>query len=141
MSGKAFLDTNVLVYAATGREAHPPKFRRARELVATADIGISTQVIGEFVDNVQKARKMPRPLTVDEVAQWVEWLFHFPLVEVDRHVVESALVVQRRYRLRYWDCQIIAAAERLGADVIYSEDLSHGQVYGSVRCENPFQVN
>ena len=64
MSAKAFLDTNVLVYAATGREAHPPKFRRAREIVASADVGISTQVIGEFVDNVQKARKMPRPLTL-----------------------------------------------------------------------------
>ena len=88
MSGKVFLDTNVLIYAATGREAHPPKFRRAREIVASADVGISTQVIGEFVDNVQKARKMPRPLTVDEVAEWVEWLFRFPLVEVDREVVE-----------------------------------------------------
>ena len=52
MSGKVFLDTNVLIYAATGREAHPPKFRRAREIVASADVGISTQVIGEFVDNV-----------------------------------------------------------------------------------------
>lgn len=141
MSGKAFLDTNVLIYAATGREAHPPKFRRAREIVATAEVGISTQVIGEFVDNVQKARKMPRPLTVDEVAEWVEWLFRFPLVEVDRHVVESALIVQRRYQLGYWHCQIIAAAQRLGADVLFSEDLSHGQVYGSVRCENPFQLN
>ena len=57
MSGRVFLDTNVLIYAATGREAHPPKFRRAREIVASADVGISTQVIGEFVDNVQKARE------------------------------------------------------------------------------------
>lgn len=141
MNGKVFLDTNILLYAATGRDAHPPKFRRAREIVASADVGISTQVIGEFVDNVQKARRMPRPLTADEVAEWVEWLFRFPLVEVDRHIVESALIVQRRYQLRYWDCQIIAAAERLGADILYSEDLSHGQVYGSVRCENPFQLN
>ena len=141
MSGKVFLDTNVLIYAAAGREAHPPKFRRAREIVASADVGISTQVIGEFVDSVQKARKMPRPLTVDEVAEWMEWLFRFPLVEVDREVVESALIVQRRYQLRYWDSQIVAAAERLGADVLYTEDLSHGQMYGSVRCENPFRSN
>ena len=33
---------------------------------------------------------------------------------------------------------IIAAAERLRARVIYSEDLNHGQTYGSVRVENPF---
>ena len=33
---------------------------------------------------------------------------------------------------------IIAAAERLGAKVLYSEDLNHGETYGSVRVENPF---
>ena len=84
---------------------------------------------------------MPRPLTVDEVAEWVGWLVRFPLVEVDRQVVESALIVQRRSQLRYWDSQIVAAGERLGADVLYSEDLNHGQIYGSVRCENPFRSN
>jgi predicted nucleic acid-binding protein len=40
-----------------------------------------------------------------------------------------------------WDSQIVAAAERLGADVLYSEDLNHGQTYGAVRCENPFRSN
>ena len=44
----------------------------------------------------------------------------------------------RRYQLSYWDGAIIAAAERLGARVLYSEDLNHGQTYGSVRVENPF---
>ena len=84
---------------------------------------------------------MPRPLTVDEAADWVGRLFRFPLVEVDRQIVETALIVQRRYQLRYWDSQIVAAAERFGADVLYSEDLNHGQIYGSVRCENPFRSN
>jgi predicted nucleic acid-binding protein len=140
MSGKAFLDSNVLIYAATGRDAYPDKFRRAREIVSRSEIGISTQVIGEFVDNVQKPKMRP-PLTAAQTADWVERLLAFPLVEVDRHVVESALIVQRRYHLRYWDSQIIAAAERFGAAVIYSEDLGHGQTYSTVRCENPFIHN
>ena len=58
-------------------------------------------------------------------------LFRLPLIEVDRQIVETALIVQRRYQLSYWDSQIVAAAERLGADVLYSEDLNHGQIYGS----------
>ncbi len=62
MSGKAFLDSNILIYAATGHDAYPAKFRRAREIVSGDEIGISTQVIGEFVHNVQK-RKMRRPLS------------------------------------------------------------------------------
>jgi predicted nucleic acid-binding protein len=141
MSGRAFLDSNILIYAATGRDAYPEKFRRAREIVAGDEIGISTQVIGEFVSNVQKPKRMARPLSSSETAFWVNTLFRLLIIEVDRQIVETALVVQGRYKLSYWDSQIIAAAERLGADVLYSEDLSHGQVYGSVRCENPFRSN
>lgn len=115
MSGRVFLDSNILVYAATGREAYPEKFRRARAIVAHENIGISLQVIGEFVNNVRKSKI--------------------------RQIVESALVLQRRYKIGYWDSQIIAAAERFDAEILYSEDLSHTQNYGAVRCENPFRNN
>jgi predicted nucleic acid-binding protein len=141
MSGKAFLDSNIIIYAATGQDAYPAKFRRAKEIVSGDEIGISTQVIGEFVHNVQRPKRMRRPLTPAETAIWVDALFQLPLVEIDRQIVETALIVQQRYQLNYWDSQILAAAERLGADVLYSEGLSHGQTYGSVRCENPFRSN
>jgi predicted nucleic acid-binding protein len=141
MSGKAFLDSNIIIYAATGRDAYPEKFRRAREIVLEGEIGISTQVIGEFVSNVQKPKRMARPLSAAETAFWVSALFRLPIIEIDRLIVETAMIVQRRYQLSYWDSQIVAAADRLGAAVLYSEDLSHGQMYGSVRCENPFRSN
>ena len=141
MSGRAFLDSNIIIYAATGQDAYPEKFRRAREIVLGGEIGISTQVIGEFVSNVQKPKRMARPLSPAETAFWVNALFRLPVIEVDRLIVETAMIVQGRYRLSYWDSQIVAAADRLGAGVLYSEDLSHGQMYGSVRCENPFRSN
>ncbi len=139
MSGRVFLDSNVWIYAATGREAYPEKFARARGIIERENIGVSTQVIGEFVSNVRNAKKMRRPLSADETADWVERLFEFPCVDVDRQIVESALLTQQRYKLSYWDSQIIAAAESLGADILYSEDLNHQQNYGSLRCENPFR--
>ena len=141
MSGRAFLDSNIIIYAATGRDAYPEKFRRAREIVLGGEIGISTQVIGEFVSNVQKPKRMARPLSTAETAFWVSALFRLPVIEIDRLIVETAMIVQGRYQLSYWDSQIVAAADRLGADVLYTEDLSHGQMYGSVRCENPFRSN
>ncbi len=140
MSGKAFLDSNILIYAATAQDSYPAKFHCAKEIVVGDEIGISTQVIGEFVHNVQKPKRMRR-LSPAETAIWVDALLQLPLVEVDRQIVLSALIVQQRYQLSYWDSQIVAAAERLGADVLYSEDLSHGQTYGSFRCENPFRSN
>lgn len=141
MSAKVFLDSKVWIYAATGRDEYPAKFQRAREIVETADLGVSTQVVGEFVNAVQKLKKMRRALTPDETVKWVEQMFIFPLVEVDRQIVESALFIQRRYQIGYWDSQIIASAERFGAEVLLSEDLSHTQKYGSLRCENPFVEN
>ncbi len=139
MSAKVFLDSNVWIYAATGRDEYPVKCRRAREIVETSDLGVSTQVVGEFINAVQKPKKMRRALMPDETDEWVKQMSVFPLVEVDRQVVESALFIQRRYRIGFWDSQIIAAAERFGAEVLLSEDLSHTQKYGGLRCENPFR--
>ena len=138
MNGRVFLDTNVLIYAASSRGL-PAKFARAEEIMAKEDFAISTQVVGEFVRNVQSPKKMSPPLSDDEIHHWVNRLFEFPVVTIDREIILDAMVLQRRYRIDFWDSQIIAAARRSGAEVLYSEDLSHGQSYGSVRCENPFR--
>jgi predicted nucleic acid-binding protein len=130
-----------LVYAATAREDSPEKYRRAKDILAYGDICLSTQVIGEFVNTVQNRRKMSRPLTVVETMKWLDRLFKFPVVAVDRAIVEGAMMVQQRYQLSYWDSQIVAAAERSGAELLYSEDMNHGQLYGPVRCENPFHLH
>ena len=49
MTGRGFLDTNVLIYAATSLEPFPDKFARAEEIIANEEFGISTQVLGEFI--------------------------------------------------------------------------------------------
>jgi predicted nucleic acid-binding protein len=41
----------------------------------------------------------------------------------------------------FWDALIIQAAERSGASVLCSEDLSDGQAYGSVKVVNPFAAS
>jgi predicted nucleic acid-binding protein len=82
---------------------------------------------------------MVEPLTDEDVDVWLERFFAFPVIEADRELVERAIFHQRRYKIDYWDGQIVAAAERLGANILYSEDLSRNQSYGSVRCVNPFR--
>ena len=138
MSGRVFLDTNVLIYAASSRGA-PAKFARAEEIMAKGGFAISTQVVGEFVRNIQSPKKMSPPLSDAEVDHWVDRLFEFEVIAVDQEIILDAIVLQRRYQIDFWDSQILAAARRVGAQVLYSEDLSHGQTYGSVRCENPFR--
>ena len=134
-----FLDTNVLVYAALGKVDEPKKHGISRELVAAWDFGLSTQVLGEFFVNVK--RKSRRPLSTAEAAAWVAELEDRPCAVIDRSIVWSAIEFSQRFQISYWDAAIVAAAERLGAPILYSEDLSHGQSYGPVRVVNPFRTN
>jgi predicted nucleic acid-binding protein len=141
MSARVFLDTNVLIYAAAGDDVDAGKFTKAGEILTTETFAISTQVIGEFIRNVQNPRKMTSPLSDDEVDGWLERLFEFPVISIDREIILNAAFFQRRYQIDFWNGQIVAAAHRFGAETLLTEDLNHGQTYGRVRCENPFRSN
>jgi predicted nucleic acid-binding protein len=132
-----FLDTNILLYAVLGRHDDPEKFQISRELIAAWDFGLSTQVLGEFFVNAQ--RKGLRPLRAREAADFVAELEDRPCASIDQPLVRLAIDYAQRFRIEYWDAAIVAAAERLAAPVIYSEDFNHGQLYGSVRAVNPFR--
>jgi predicted nucleic acid-binding protein len=136
MSVDCFLDTNVLVYAATGTQAEGAKREKAHALIASVNFGISTQVLQEFyVTATRKARiKMPPHIALE----WMEQLDGRPCVIVDLDLVKLAAAISIRYQISYWDGAILAAAEALGAEVVYSEDLQHNQKYRAVRVENPF---
>jgi len=135
-SSEVFLDTNILLYAALGQEHAGHRWERAREIALTEDYCTSGQVLAEFY-NVSTRKGAP-PLTSDEAREWVRIVALKPCQPVTPEVVVAGIDNARRYQLSYWDGAIIAAAERLGAKVLYSDDLNHGQTYGSVRVENPF---
>lgn len=139
MSVESFVDTNVLIYAAAGRLDEPVKWERAWSLLHTAKFGLSGQVLAEFYVNALKKPKVP--LKPDEAAAWVVRLSTVPVVPVDAHVVQEAVRHSHRYKIKYWDAALIAAAERLDVPILYTEDLNHDQLYGSVRVVNPFRPN
>jgi predicted nucleic acid-binding protein len=136
MSVDCFIDTNVLIYAATGTETDRLKREKAQALIASTNFGISTQVLQEFyVSATRKAHiRMPPRIALE----WMEQLEGRPCVIVDPDLVRLAAAISIRYQVSYWDGAILAAAEALGAEVIYSEDLQHNQKYRAARVENPF---
>ena len=136
MTARVFFDTNVLVYAAAGAGKDEPKRRRAIELIETMDFGISAQVLQEFFVTVVK--KASRPLSAAQALEWIEQWIAFPCQTIDHQLVRIAIEQSERFAISYWDAAILAAAEALGSDTVYSEDLSHGQWYGRVRVINPF---
>lgn len=136
MSVECFLDTNVLVYAAAGSGPEETKRQQALELIDSADFGMSAQVLQEFYVTV--TRKVEVPLSAERALEWIEQFQAFPCISIDVGLVKVAAEVSERYRISYWDGAIVAAAESLNAAVLYSEDLSHTQYYGSVQVKNPF---
>ena len=132
----AFLDTNVLINAVSSSPAESAKKERALELIEQIDFGLSAQVLQEFYVNV--TRKIAQPLTPDEAVALLEQLRCFPMVLTDYPLIVAGAETALRFGISYWDGTIIAAAEFLSAATLYTEDLNHGQRYGSVQAINPF---
>jgi predicted nucleic acid-binding protein len=136
MTASVFFDTNVLVYAAVGTGKDQPKKQSALELIESQDFATSAQVLQEFYVTV--TRKASRPLSAAQALDWIEQFAAFPCQDIDHQLVRIAIERSERYRISYWDAAILAAAEALGINTVYSEDLNDGQKYGRVSVVNPF---
>jgi len=137
MRNDCFLDTNVLIYAAAGKQDDARKFEIAERIVANERFCLSGQVLAEFYVNI--TRKPEIPLSPSEAELWIDALCAFPVAAVDETLVRTGIVYARKYQIHYFDAALVAAAERLGAPILYTEDLSDGQLYGPVRVVNPFK--
>jgi predicted nucleic acid-binding protein len=139
MSDKYFVDTNILIYAHNADAG--AKHERARSLVEelwrTRSGVLSTQVLQELAVNLR--RKMGQSLgakaTRDIITDYLSW---HVFVNTSDSILE-ALEVAERYQISFWDALVIQAARASGAGVLYSEDLSDGQLYGSVQVINPLR--
>jgi predicted nucleic acid-binding protein len=137
MRDKSFVDTNILVYAHDRSDGvkHLRAQRLLEQLWNSGEGVLSTQVLQEFCINV--SRRAANPLPLEEVRELVR---EYSTWEVISHTPESvlkALDIEVRYRTSFWDALILQAAAASGASILYSEDLTAGQKYGSVQVVNP----
>jgi len=130
-----FIDTNLIVYANDRRD--PVKQTRALEVIQREireRTGVvSIQVMQEYANTAlnklgQGAAVVLRQLTLLET---------LVVVRPDPPMVRRAVELQALFPLSFWDASILAAAEESGCRHLFSEDLSAGQVYGTVRVVNP----
>jgi predicted nucleic acid-binding protein len=127
MTGEAFVDTNILIYAACGAIDEPVKWQRAWEIIRDGEYVVSGQVMAEFYVNATKKdeRKKFEPLALSEAVQWIDDLATVAVVPVDQFIVQQAVRYSQRFQISYWDAALIAAAERFGSKTLYTEDLNH----------------
>jgi predicted nucleic acid-binding protein len=133
MKGKAFFDTNVLVYAAVKNDR---RSERAEQLLAVEGV-ISVQVLNEFVSVARRKYQMSWK-ALDVALQWIRFLCPDVVpVRIETH--EIAVKIAERYEYRIYDSLIIASALEARCEVLYSEDLQDGQeIDGRMTIRNPF---
>ena len=138
MTATFFIDTNVLLYAASNAVEDQAKRQTARGLLTQPDIGFSAQVPQEFY--AAAVSKKHLQMTHDEAVAVINSLAAFPVLHVCRDLVLQAIDTKRRFGISYWDAAILTAATRLGCRTLYSEDFNAGQDYDGVTVVNPFAV-
>lgn len=134
MPVKAFIDTNVVIYALGPQSA---KASLAATLFATRPI-ISTQVLSETANVASKKLVLP----ASEVKKLLTTLESLCRVEiVIPATMHLALGIAERYGFSWYDSLIIATALDAGCDTLYTEDMQNGQLIdGRLTVTNPFSA-
>lgn len=134
----AFLDTNILLYSISSHPDEAGKRERSLALLDRDDIRLSVQVLQEFYVQATRASR-PDPLPHEIAAGLVRAWQRFATQDTTVAIINAALDIKVRYGFAYWDAAIVAAALAQGCGELYSEDLSEGQLIGTVRVVNPFR--
>lgn len=135
MSGKPFLDTNVLLYLLS---ADPAKADRAEAVVAEGG-AISVQVLNEFAATAIRKLRMSW-LEVAQVLDSVRAICAVEPLTVETHDRGRALA--ERYGFSVYDAMIVSSALLAGCSMLYSEDMEDGlRVEGKLTIRNPFSAS
>ena len=139
MSGRAFVDTNVIVYLFDSRT--PAKRKRAGELLqalaeeAHAPV-VSTQVLQEAYVAVT------RKLGVDPGEALATLMMMdgatFTVQPVDAPLVWRGARRSVDDQVSFWDGLIVETAREAGCSRLYSEDFQAGRSFDGVTVTNPF---
>ncbi len=139
MSDKAFVDTNILIYAhdVDAKAKHEVAKSVLRDLWSQRTGVLSMQVLQEFYVNV--TRKIATPLPKDK-ARLVVSSYSLWCMETTPAEIAAAFRIEDESRIGFWDALIVASAAKAGTARILSEDLNAQQVIAGIRVENPFQM-
>jgi len=75
-----------------------------------------------------------RAQAADRVQELAMWRVFAPTAAD----VLAAIALQKQAKLSFWDAMVVQAAAESGCDVLWTEDLSDGQVLRGVRIRDPF---
>lgn len=136
MNDRVFVDSNIFLYAFTGKEEEIDKHKISSKIIL-GDINISTQVINEVSSNMIRKLKFSN----SEVREFVESCYgRYNIINFSQELFVMASEIRENYNISYYDSMIVSAGLKADATVLYSEDMQDDLVVnGSLRVINPFK--
>ncbi|CAA9540135.1 MAG: Programmed cell death toxin MazF like [uncultured Sphingosinicella sp.] len=129
---RAFLDTNVLVYAFS----HDSRADKARLLLDCRGL-IGVQCLNEFANVARTKLKMSWDETQEALVAIADLCEVTAPIDLDLH--HEGLALAERYQLSIYDGLIVAAALRSRCDTLWSEDMQNGMIIEKqLTIRNPF---
>ena len=129
---RAFIDTNVIVYLASGDAR---KADRSEKILAAGGV-ISVQVLNEYVSVARRKLALSWAETREVIAAVKSACEIVPLsVEAQA----AAIRISEMSQLSIYDASIVAVALEAGCDTLLSEDMQHGQTFETLSIVNPYR--
>ncbi|WP_340121196.1 PIN domain-containing protein [Methylobacter svalbardensis] len=129
---RPFFDTNILLYLLSEDNR---KANRAEAIIALGGI-ISVQVLNEFASVASRKLGMSYA-EIRDVLRALRAVCQTQALTVDTH--ERGLDIAERFGFSLYDSMIVSSALQSSCDILYSEDMQHGQeIDGQVVVINPF---
>jgi predicted nucleic acid-binding protein len=139
MSDRFFLDTNIFISSFDRSAAAKTRIaaQLIREALTTQKGVISYQVVQEFFNAA--LTRFSQPMHAADAGQYLIAVFR-PLLAVhsSQALYAEALLLHAQSKLSWYDALIVSAAIQARCKILFSEDLQHGQRFGSLQVRNPF---
>ena len=137
----ALVDTNVLVYRFDSRFPEKQKIATGilRRGIIEDTVRLPHQAIVEFVAAVTRPIRghiILKP--ADALREAEEFLKQFNVLYPNEAILRHAIRGCAAYQLNWFDAHLWSYAEHYGLSEIFTEDLQHDRLYGTVRVVNPF---
>lgn len=134
MQDRIFLDSNILLYAI-GNDKY--KKNLSIELIKKTPV-ITIQVLNE-ISNIM-IRKLK--LSYQDIHRIINFIIQkCDINSIDIITVRKALDISEKYKYSYYDSLIIASALENNCNILYTEDMHHGQnIENILKIINPFSA-
>ena len=130
------LDTNLLLYSVDSDAGS--KHQDALQFVTLAGRSgaavLTEQNLIEFMHASLRKRLRPLAEAADSVRKWMAV---FRIIVPDGTIVARTIYLLENHRLSVWDARLLATCASNDCNLLLSEDLQDGALYGTVRVLNP----